>query len=721
MNRTSRGVLLVLIILLLPVRYGAAQDMFPTDFPVTRPSSPFPGNIFSSPGTSAAPSVPAPPVTQEFPETGMVPDIDRLREVQLLEEAPSAFELYVRNLFEELEEIGQFGYDLFRQPPSTFAPIDYVPISPDYLLGPGDELRVSVWGNINGEFTAVIDTEGKILFPTIGILHISGLTFSEAKDHLKKEFARQYKPSQVKINVSMGRLRSLGVFVVGSARRPGSYTVSSFSTLVNALFASGGPNKQGTMRDIQVNRNGETVVRFDLYDFLMKGDKTKDIRLMPEDVIFIPPIGPLAAVAGDVRKPAIYELKGKSTLEDLIGMAGGLSDIAFTGRVQLIRVEDNHKQAILEYSLTEQSPDEIEILPGDVVRIFPIVENLRRVRLSGAVERAGEFGISAGMTVKDLISRAGGLKHYAFMDEAELFQVTPTSMGPITDKRSINLEKALEGDPQHDIPLTEDDHLLVKAVPEWELYRSVTVTGEVKFPGTYTIQKGERLSSLIERAGLTENAYLLGTVFIRQSVRALQQTQLDEAVDRLEQQLLVRSATTIEAAISPETAEQEEAAARQRQLLVAKIRAARAKGRLTLDLSLLGNLDKFTGSENDIVLEDGDTLHIPETPAEVQVIGSVYNQNAFLHAPEEDVSSYIYMAGGMTKNADKKELYVLKVDGIAISTRHTSGFMKQSLDPGDTIVVPEKLDKIAWLREVKDITQILYQIAVTAGVLIVAF
>ena len=706
-------VLVVMVVLaLVPARHGAAENAFS--------SSPFQSG-FVTPPTVQVPTVLIPSDTQGGVAPAAAPGSSKPREQPFPSEPPSAFETYVRGLPGGSGSMGQFGYTLFRQVPSTFAPTDYTPISPDYLIGPGDEIRVNVWGSINGEFAAVIDTDDKIVFPTIGVIHLSGLTFSEAKANLEMEFARHYKPSQVKINVSMGRLRSLGVFVVGNARRPGSYTVSSFSTLVNALFASGGPNKQGTMRDIQVNRNGNTIVRFDLYDFLLKGDKTRDIRLMPEDVIFIPPVSPLAAIAGNVRTPAIYELKGETTLEDLIAMAGGLSDIAFTGRVQLIRVVDNHRQAIQEYSLTEQSADQIGIQPGDVVRIFPIVENLRRVRLSGAVERAGEYGISTGMTVRDLISLAGGLRHYAFMEEAELLRITPMPEGPLTEKRALNLEKALEGDPQHDIPLMEDDHLMIKAVPEWELFRRITVAGEVKFPGTYTLQKGERLSSLMKRTGLTEDAYLLGAVFTRQSVRAIQQTQLEESIDRLEQQLLVHSATTIQTAISPEAADQEEAAARQRQLLVAKLRAVRAKGRLALDLSLLSDLGQFAGSENDLVLEDGDAIYIPETPAQVQVIGSVYNQNAFLHEAEVDVTSYLSLAGGMTKEADKKELYVLKVDGTAISKRESKGFMDTGLDPGDTIVVPEKLDKAAWLRNVKDITQILYQIAVTAGVLIVAF
>ncbi|MCK5351850.1 SLBB domain-containing protein, partial [bacterium] len=478
------------------------------------------------------------------------------------------------------------------------------------------------------EFTPVIDIDGKIVLPTIGVLHLSGLTFTEGKAFIEKEFSRQYKPTQVKINVSMGRLRSIRVFVVGKARKPGGYTISSYAALANALFAAGGPNKVGSLRDIQVKRNGKTLVSFDLYDLLLKGDKTKDIRLMPEDVVFIPPVGPLAGIAGNVRSPAIYEMKGETSLAKLIEMAGGLNDIAFTGRVQIIRIIDNHRQTVMEQSLTGQSADEIMVQSGDVVKVFPIMENLRRVRLTGAVEREGEYGIRPGMTVRDLVALAGGPKYYAFMEEAELIRVFPTPEGPVTEKTVLNLGKALDGDIQHNVSLMEDDYLMIKAVPEWELYRRVAVTGELKFPGIYTIKKGERLSSVIKRAGLTDNAYLRGAVFTRESVRELQQVQLEESIDRLEQQILSRSAATIEAAISPESAQQEKAAMEQRIALVAKLRAARAKGRLAIDFTQLEDLEKFEGSEFDLALQDGDSLTIPEIPAQVQVIGSVYNQNA---------------------------------------------------------------------------------------------
>ena len=643
--------------------------------------------------------------------------------IKTSEKRPSSFEEYIQSKSPLTVpiDIKQFGYDLFEQPPSTFSPVDTVPVGPDYLLGPGDEIRISIWGKLSGEYSAIIDQDGKINLPQIGILYVSGLTFKEAKESIEKEFARLFNPQEVKINISTGSLRSLRVFIVGRAQKPGSFTLSSLSTLVNALFAAGGPNKSGTMRDIQVKRNGTTLVHFDMYDFLLKGDKSKDIRLMPEDVIFIPPVGPLSGIAGNVNTPAIYELKGETQLSELVEMAGGLNDIALKGRVQIERIINNSQQVVLESNLGEVKLEDIKIQPGDLIKIFQVIQNKRTVTVSGAVYREGEYGFSASLTIKELLNLAGGLKYYAYTKEAELFRSITTSGGVTTEKHSINLEKALEGNPEHNLLLKEDDYLFVKNLPEWESRKMVSLMGEVRFPGNYAIEKGETLSSLINRAGgYTDKAFLKGATFTRASVRELQQSQINESLDIFEKQLISQSARTVEAALTPEEGAQQKVVAEQKMALLAKMRAAKAKGRISIRLD---SLDRFKGSSSDVILENGDSLMIPEKPQQIQVIGSVYNQTAFVFESEMSAASYIAKAGGMTKDADKSEVYILKIDGTAVSKRVNGSILSswEMLDPGDTIVIPEKIEKIAWMREIKDITQILYQIAVTAGVLIVAF
>ena len=650
----------------------------------------------------------------------------KIEPVQIANKKLSAFEEYIqKNSSDKVSSaIMQFGYELFQQSPNTFAPVDIVPVGPDYLLGPGDEIRITLWGKVNAEHPTIIDRDGKISLPQIGILHLAGLSFSEAKTFLETELSRYYKTSEVKMNVSMGRLRSIRVFVVGKAQKPGSYTLSSFSTLINALFAAGGVSKTGTMRDIQVKRNGETLVHFDMYDFLLKGEKTNDIRLMPEDVIFIPTIGPLAAVAGDVRSPAIYELKEEMSLQSFIEMAGGLNEIAFNGRIQISRIVDHVQQITVESNLEEIKTKEIKVRPGDFIKVFSVVQDKKTVRLSGAVHREGEYAASPGMTIKDLIAMAGGLKEYAYSAEAELTRITPTPEGPKIEKRDVFLEKALEGIPGENILLKENDYLFVKAVPEWAMYKTVEIVGEVKFPGNYTVKKGERLSSLIERAGgFTDKAYLKGSMFTRVSVRKLQQAQLDEAIDRLQRQVLSRSATATQAALTPEDVLQQKATLEQKNALIEKMKAAKAKGRVTINLTDLGELK---GSPSDLLLEEGDSLIIPERSQHVQVIGSVYNQTAFIYNPRTTVAGYLNEAGGLTDDAEESDLYVLKVDGSAVSKKAQGGFfggglLSSNLNPGDTIVVPEKIERVSWLKEVKDVTQILFEIAATAGIVIKVF
>lgn len=648
---------------------------------------------------------------------------------QIPDKKLSAFEEYIQGKSSETisTALTQFGYDLFHHAPDTFAPADVVPVGPDYLLGPGDEVRITLWGKLNAEYPTVIDREGKITLPQLGVLHLAGLTFSETKEFLETDLGRYYKPSEVKMNVSMGRLRSIQVFVVGNAQKPGSYTLSSFSTLINALLAAGGASKTGTLRDIQVKRNGQTVTHFDFYEFLLKGDKTKDIRLMPEDVIFIPPVGALVGVAGNVNNPAIYELKDKTTVQDIIETAGGLTPNAFKGRVQIQRTEDHRFRTLFEGDLIdiEKDPGKNTVLiDGDLIKIYSVAQNRNIAVLAGAVVYPGEYAVIAGTTtLRDIIDKAGGLVYYA-SKTAELTRVKATQGGPKIDRFEIDLTKVMEGDPAHNTSIDVNDYVFVRTIPEWALYRKVEISGQVRFPGAYTIQKGETLASLIDRAGgFTDRAFLRGAIFTRESVRVLQQRQLDESIDRLEQQLLSQSASIIETALTPEAATQQKASMDQRRALIAKMRAAKAKGRISIQLDQLEN---FKGAPSDLTLEDEDVLYIPERPQQVQVIGSVYNQTSFVYDPRSTVSQYMEKAGGMTKEAEEEALYVLKVDGTAISKRQAGGFwgrglLASKLDPGDTVVVPEKLERISWLRETKDITQILYQIAVTAGVLLVAF
>jgi protein involved in polysaccharide export with SLBB domain len=594
-------------------------------------------------------------------------------------EETSEFEQFIAGTSssEVSTQIKQFGYDLFRVPPSTFAPAANVPVGPGYVVGPGDEIRIAVWGKVEGRWTVVVDRDGAISLPKVGVVGVTGLTFSELKSFLQKEFSKYY--TGFEMNVSLGSLRSIKIYLVGNARQPGAYTVSSLSTLVNALIQAGGPNKSGTMRDIQVKRGGETVVHFDMYDFLLKGDKTKDIRLMPEDVIFIPPVRSRAGIAGNVNRPAIYEFMGETRLRDLLSMAGGLASTAFQGRIQVQRIEDHQFRTLFDSDLIDlegNAEKNFVLRDGDLVKVFAVVETKNTVTLSGAVVSQGDYAIIPGTTkVAEVLAEAGGILYYA-SHKAELTRVTVTQSGPETELINIDISRALEGDPDHNIPLAINDYLIVRTVPEWDLYKTVSVTGQVRFPGTYTIQRGEQLSSLIERAGgYTEKAYLRGAVFTRESIRALQQTQIDKMVARLELELYSTGAMETSAAVTQEEARIKELELKQQRELIEKLKDVKAQGRMVI---VLNHLEALKKSIYDIELQENDSLYIPDNPRSIQVIGSVYNQTAYVYDKGKQVSSYIKLAGGYRDSADKKKTYLLKVDGTAVTPQ--KGFTSFSWD-----------------------------------------
>ncbi len=294
-----------------------------------------------------------------------------------------------------------FGQSLFRTVPSTFAPLDRVPVTPDYLIGPGDELLIRVWGQVDVNYRAVVDRNGAIYVPRIGAISVAGTRYDQLHSVVQAAISRVYK--NFELNITMGQLRSIQVFVVGQVRRPGTYTVSSLSSLVNALFASGGPSKRGSMRRIMLKRQGKEVTSFDLYDLLANGDKSKDAQLLPGDVIYIPPVGPLVALAGSVNVPAIYELKDHDMLGDLLNYAGGLTTTAGRQRVIIEGIDAQHARSATEVSIDDKGM-KTEIKGGDIIRFLHISPKFdNAVTLRGNVAAPGRYPWKPGMHVKDLI------------------------------------------------------------------------------------------------------------------------------------------------------------------------------------------------------------------------------------------------------------------------------------------------------------------------------
>lgn len=300
-----------------------------------------------------------------------------------------------------------FGQSLFEQPPSTFAPLDLLQVPSDYIIGPGDQLQIRIWGQLEANLHVTVDRAGQIYIPRVGQVSVAGVHYNELEEYLRNAVSKIFRNFNLTANVS--HLRTIQILVVGNARYPGTYTISSLSTLVNAIFASGGPSSQGSLRHIQVRRDDKTVTDFDFYDLLIKGDKSKDVRLQPGDVLYIPPVGPLAAISGSVNTPAIYELKANSTLNDLIEIAGGFSSLADTARITIERVADHQSRKTLEFPYDDAS----KVTPlqdADIVRVLSIVPSFQdTVTLRGNVANPGRYPWKPGMRIRDLIPDAKAL------------------------------------------------------------------------------------------------------------------------------------------------------------------------------------------------------------------------------------------------------------------------------------------------------------------------
>ena len=294
-----------------------------------------------------------------------------------------------------------FGRNLFEDVPSTFAPVENIPVTADYVIGPGDEIYIRAWGGVDIDYRAVVDRNGTISIPRVGVLNVSGIRYQELTPYVKTAVSRVFRGFE--LTVSLGQLRALQVLVVGHARRPGNYTVSSLSTLVNAVFAAGGPSSRGSMRSVQLKRGNKTVADLDLYELLLYGDKSKDVPLLPGDVIYFAPVGPLAAVSGSVNTSAIFELKGDTTLAKLVEWSGGLSTTAQSRTATIERIDARRTRTVNQFSLDAAALSQ-PIRDGDLVTVLPILPKFENaVTLRGNVAFPLRYPYKPGMRVKDLI------------------------------------------------------------------------------------------------------------------------------------------------------------------------------------------------------------------------------------------------------------------------------------------------------------------------------
>ena len=398
----------------------------------------------------------------------------------------------------------QFGYELFAGAPTTFAPATDIPVSSDYIIGPGDEIHVQLYGKTSFSKDLIVNRDGQVSFPELGPISVAGLTFREMKDLLGREV--EHRMIGVDVSVSMGRLRSIRIFVLGDVFSPGSYTVSGLSTLTNALFASGGVQKIGSLRRVQLKRGGSVVTEMDLYDLLIKGDTSDDARLMPGDVLFVPTVGPLAAVAGEVLRPAIYEMNGPMTVRELIDLAGGLRPTAFTDLIQLERIEDARH---VTYDLTLETTRDWKLKGGDLVKVYPVRDGDElAVFLEGNVIRPGKRQHFEGMRLLDLVPSPKDLLPETFFSYGLIER--ESEINRESEYLAFDLEAALlDSVPEANIGLAPRDRVYVFHRAHFRDIPKVSVRGEVRSPGMYEFKKDMRILDLVLAAGgLTSDAWL---------------------------------------------------------------------------------------------------------------------------------------------------------------------------------------------------------------------
>ncbi|WP_220721007.1 SLBB domain-containing protein [Agarivorans litoreus] len=808
-----------------------------------------------------------------------------------------------KNSAGETTKLQRFGLDVFATQPTTFAPLSNIPVTDNYRLGPGDTLNVQLFGKENGNFEFKVNRHGSISFPELGPVNVSGLTFNQVRELITQQI--QEKKIGVRSNITMGELRTVEVFVLGDAFQPGKYLVSSLSTITHALYASGGVNQQGSLRDIRLLRDGQLVSRFDLYDLLLSGDTSNDLQLRSGDVVFVGPLGDTVSVDGEVVRPAIYEINGEESIAGLISTAGGYTTKAFKksarleritneglidlvtldlkskndlkkklrngdfltieqvdkrspnyvslkgnvareGRYQWrkgLRVSDilpnlqrslnnssdlNYSLVIrksgdrtisvlqinLEQAITEKhSADNILLKPEDEILVFtkydlelfseafqigskekdllsadaaalnsrlenaehlanqtigksedgintqansnaqefseedlkriakiadisegevkkvlastrekllaPILIMLQEqsnaglelnvVEIFGEVKFPGIYPITNRNTVKDLIDAAGGLKDGAYALHSELTRTVVRDASADVTLLRLDLNDVMQGSSDQNLVLQARDRLNVLAIPNLRKQRTVSLQGEVRFPGTYVIKRGETLGDLIIRAGgLTEYAHQDGAVFTREALRVREQMQIDAYAESIRQEVAKKSLRQTGPGSFSSTSSPSE------QLdLIQEMSSTKALGRMVVDLPSILLAD----SSKDFMLEDQDMLYVPQYRNTVTIMGEVQLATSYLLDEQYSFKDYINFAGGAKKQADEDRVFVVRANGSVYKPE--SGFWfnnnKQPLQPGDTIVVPIDTDYRDALSTWTAATQIMYQIGVAVN------
>ncbi|EGR0632471.1 SLBB domain-containing protein [Vibrio parahaemolyticus] len=822
---------------------------------------------------------------------------------QVVEQRPvasSATEVKVTDSEKEEQGLKRFGLDLFAGSPTTFAPISDVPVPADYTVGAGDEIVIQLFGKENTTHRLRVNRAGIINFPSLGPVQVAGMTFSDVRDSLNQRVKEQM--IGVRSDISLGEMRTMQVFVMGDAYKPGAYTVSALTTISQAIYYSGGFSESGALRNVQLKRNGQVIRKLDMYDLLLKGDARNDIRLLPGDVVFIGALGNTISIDGEVNRPAIYEIKPGETYKQAIQMAGGFTANAYSDQIEVKRYAEKGARDALTLNFSQSHDQQTKVKDGDAVNVLKkneeltryvqiegdvrhpgfiewksglriadlfqsvdtsfnstadvsyavvvreinpqrdievyqvnlanailsptskdnlklnsrdrvlvfnrfnnedldtladqetvtkaktleqaqlqaqqeqlkeqevmsssvavssatslekktkqpkivfrgkeitkddfeaLKQNTRRTLLApvllqlqqqsrlglapqiaevfGEVKHPGRYPITPRMTISTLIEAAGGLTYNAFTINAELARTVINSKDERAsiDVERIDLRQAIKGSTADDAVIVGRDRLNILEKPNVKLQSTVTLRGEVRFPGTYTVRQGETLGELLERAGgLTEFAHPQGAIFTREALRLQEQKLLNQYAADMRAETAkktFRADSNMGSVISDpdKTLKFVEEASR-----------SKALGRMVVQLNRILKDERSA----DFMLEDGDFLFVPTFRNTVSIMGEVQVPITYLLDNKLDVDDYLNKAGGAKKQADEDRIFVVRADGSVY--KPTSGYWfgnnHEELKAGDTIVVPIDTDYRDALSTWTAATQILYQTGVAINAL----
>jgi protein involved in polysaccharide export with SLBB domain len=723
------------------------------------------------------------------------PDRNSPSEVEVVHQTAPYNLQSLRDLYMQVppqsSNLKRFGSDMFlnRGLATKQMSVD-IPIGPDYILGVGDGLIINLWGGVSQSFSRTVDREGKIVLPEAGTIVVAGLSLERAQTLIQSALSQQFRDAKVAITIA--RLRTVRVYVIGDVQRPGAYDVSSLSTSLNALYAAGGPTSIGSVRIVRHYRGKQLLREVDLYDFLLRGLRPDTDRIEDGDTILISPVGRQVAVAGMVKRPSIYELKDETKLSDVLNDAGGLLVSAALTHITIERIEAQRRRTTLSLSLPEGSTaessrkllDAFAIQDGDLISVAPLLpyseqaiyveghvvrpgkfpyredmelndifrsyqdllpepadrgeiirlmppdlrpvainfdipdvlagnENIHlqpfdtirvsgryevdgpKVQVHGEVLHPGTYPLSQGMTVAQLVRMAGGFKRSALLDDADLTSYDVEDGKQVLSRRdTVKIGEAIkDSNASADVLLKPGDVLTIHQISGWnDIGSSITLEGEVTYPGPYGIQEGERLSSVLKRAGgFRATAYPTGAVLVRNQVKELEDKSRNELIHQIE-------TTSAGAKLAPSLSAQDDAATlqlliQQQKEVVGRLRNQPAIGRLVIKIS--ADIASWEGTPADIELRRGDVLTIPKKPGFVLVSGQVYNASAITFVPGKNAGWYLKRAGGSTDGGNMKEVLVIRANGLVVGRRsgewYESGVLETKLEPGDVVVVPQKV------------------------------